>query len=345
MSDIQDALVPAVIACAISGLATAAICPQIIVVLRRRSVVDAEGFRTSHVGVVPRGGGLAVLVGLVVGLGVTATSWVSSWDVLALLLSAAAFAALGLRDDLGGIRATTRLVAQLGLSSAFAFVAVDQASWLIGLLVVAATAGWLVLFVNAFNFMDGINGISVATTTITASSLAVASFRWGGDIEVPALALVGASLAFAPFNATNRVFLGDVGSYLLGSMLAMLAVVGVGNGIPMVAAVLPFGLYVADVGFTLARRARRGAPLMEAHREHVYQRLANEGGWGHERTTGVVSTCTVLLALLAQIGSGSSVIAVAGIVLSTAVVVAYLSLPRTAHLRPASLRSLAVRSR
>ncbi|MEZ5411898.1 MAG: hypothetical protein R2761_27940 [Acidimicrobiales bacterium] len=286
---------------------------------------------------VPRGGGLAVLVGLVVGLGATATWWVSSWDVLALAVAATAFAALGLRDDLRGLQATTRLIAQLALSAGFGLVALDKATWLVGLLAVAAMTGWLVLFVNAFNFMDGINGISAATTTIIASSLAVASLRWGGGIEVPALALVGASLAFAPFNATNRVFLGDVGSYLLGSMLAMLAVVGVGNGIPLVAALLPFGLYVADVGFTLARRARRGAPLMEAHREHVYQRLANEGGWGHERTTVVVSACTMLLAVLAQAGSSSPTIAVVGVVLSAAVVTVYLSLPHAAHLRAASL--------
>lgn len=286
-----------------------------------------------------------MLIGLVVGLGATVDWWSSSWDVLALAVGATVFAALGLRDDLGGLKATTRLGAQIGLGIVFSLASVDRPTWLVGLLAVGATTTWLVLFVNAFNFMDGINGISAATTTIIASSLAVASIRWGGGIEIPALALVGASLAFAPFNAANRVFLGDVGSYLLGSMLAMLAVVGIGNGIPPVAVVLPFGLYVTDVAFTLARRASRGAPLMEAHREHVYQRLANEGGWGHERTTVLVSVCTGVLALLAQFGPGSPPMAFAGVVLAAAVLMAYLALPRTVHLRPASLRAPAARTR
>jgi UDP-N-acetylmuramyl pentapeptide phosphotransferase/UDP-N-acetylglucosamine-1-phosphate transferase len=161
------------------------------------------------------------------------------------------------------------------------------------------------------------------------SSLAVASIRWDGGIEVPALSLVGAALAFAPFNAANRVFLGDVGSYLLGASLSMLAVVGVLQGIPVLAAVLPFGLYVADVVFTLARRLARHAPLMQSHREHVYQRLANERGWGHARTTAAVSMCTLALALLANLGGAAEV----GVgratwwLLSAGVVMAYLQLP------------------
>lgn len=316
----------------VSAAVTAAVCPRVISGLRSRAVVDAEGDRTSHVGVVPRGGGLAMLVGLVVALGLTISAWASSADVVALALGAAAFAALGFRDDIGGLRATTRLVAQLALSAAFGFVVMTTSGSLLtvtAVLGIAAVTAWLVLFVNAFNFMDGINGISAATTTIIASSLAVASYRWDGHVSVPALALVGASIAFAPFNATNRVFLGDVGSYLLGSSLAMLSVVGIAHGIPVVAVVLPFGLYVADVGYTLVRRAARGAALMEAHREHVYQRLANEGGWGHERTTLVVSGCTLALVVFGQLSAGSPLVAFAVVGLSAAVLIAYLCLPRT----------------
>lgn len=328
MTDLSGTWLPAATSLLVSGAVTAAICPRVIVVLRNRSIVDAEGHRTSHVGVVPRGGGIAVLAGLVAGLGLTFGAWRSSPGAIALALATVAFAAVGLRDDLGGLRATTRLAVQIGLSGLFALSVVPHPLAPIGLAVLAGVAAWLVLFVNAFNFMDGINGISSATTAIIATSLAIASFRWHGGIEVPALALVGAAVAFAPFNATNRIFLGDVGSYLLGSCLAMLSVVGVRHGIPVIAVTLPFVLYVADVGFTLARRASRGAPLMEAHREHVYQRLANEGGWGHERTTLVVSACTALLAALAQIATLAGVIGLSSALLSAAVVGTYLSLPR-----------------
>lgn len=339
MPDLPTTWLPAATSLLVSGAVTAAICPRVIVVLRSRSIVDAEGHRTSHVGVVPRGGGIAVLAGLSVALGLTFGAWRSSNGAIALALATIAFAAVGLRDDLGGLRATTRLAVQVGLSGLFALSVTPHPWGPLGLVAAAAVSAWLVLFVNAFNFMDGINGISSATTAIIATSLAIASFRWHGGIEVPALALVGAAVAFAPFNATNRIFLGDVGSYLLGSCLAMLSVVGVRHGIPVMAVTLPFILYVADVAFTLARRASRGARLMEAHREHVYQRLANEGGWGHERTTLTVSGCTIVLAALAQIGPLAGLIGLGSAALAAAVVGTYLSLPNRALIHRAPART------
>jgi UDP-N-acetylmuramyl pentapeptide phosphotransferase/UDP-N-acetylglucosamine-1-phosphate transferase len=243
------------------------------------------------------------------------------------VLVALAFGLLGLTDDVRSLTPTSRLAAQVGLGviSGLALLGSFDEMNLVWMFVVAV---WLVGFVNAFNFMDGINGISSATTIIIGSSLAIASYRWNAGIELPALATVGAALGFAPFNLTNRVFLGDIGSYMLGAALSMLAVVGVTNGIPVIAAAAPFALYLADVAYTLTCRAARGERLMEAHRQHVYQRLANDNHWGHRKTTLVVSVVTFSLVALGHAGAntrlGQAALAAS---VSALMVALYLALP------------------
>ena len=319
------------LAAVVAASVTAGACPCVIGELRRRQILDVEGDRTSHQGAVPRGGGLAILAGLVVGLGISWRSWVDG-STLAVVVAAAALAIVGLWDDLVGLRATTRLAVQsaIGLGAAVALVMIKTSRLspsALGVIGVLFLVTWLVTFVNAFNFMDGINGISAATTVVIGCSLALASLRWEGEVHVLALAMVGASLAFAPFNATNRIFLGDVGSYLLGGGLALVAALGIANGIPPTVVILPFGLYLGDVVFTLVRRSLRGAPLMQAHREHVYQRLANESGWGHGRTTALVIAMTGVLTLLGHVGGGAGWAEVAMVAAGAAVVLAYLGLP------------------
>src|SRR5215470_9966861 len=130
--------------------------------------MDVPNARSSHADVVPRGGGLAVLAGL--GAGALMALLFSdpgtpAWDspvALGLVLACGTlcFAALGLRDDLAGVPAGVRLVAQLLLSAAAVAVitwAAPVSAW-----AWALTVGvlWVAGYVNAFNFMDGVNGIS-----------------------------------------------------------------------------------------------------------------------------------------------------------------------------------------
>src|SRR5262249_3675175 len=115
---------------------------------------------------------------------------------------------------------------------------------------------WIVGYVNAFNFMDGINGISVAQ--IVAAGLAwgmVGAWEDQADLVGASFGLVGAALAFMPFNFPNaRVFLGDVGSYFFGGWLAVLAVASLSWGLTVEMALAPLLLYACDTGVTLLRR-------------------------------------------------------------------------------------------
>ena len=122
-----------------------------------------------------------------------------------------------------------------------------------------------------------------------------------------------------------KVFLGDVGSYSLGFVIATLGWIVWSSGAPLVLALAPALVYLADTGFTLLRRYRRGASLMEAHREHVYQRLAAQGR-SHLSVALVVTGVQVLsIGLAWRVAVNPNLI---GILLSCLqVLTAYLALP------------------
>ncbi|MCP3993366.1 MAG: glycosyl transferase [Actinomycetia bacterium] len=324
----MSSLVEGGIAIVLGATVSALTCPALIRILVRHSVVDEAGIRSSHTGSIPRGGGVAIMLGSAAGFSMLLRSSAAGplkWAVpFALLLGG-----LGLIDDVRTLSARHRLLAQTSLATAFVLASgvspVASARWAGAALAVL----WLVGFVNAFNFMDGINGISVGTAVVIAGSLSLSSARWGSPTTaVAAAALLGAVAGFAPFNLVRaRLFMGDVGSYFVGGALALLALVAIDDGVAVLAACLPFTLYVADVACTLFRRIRRRENLATPHREHTYQLLAN-GGWGHLQTTLFVTGMTLVLAAVGQLAGGlGGALAIAVAAAGILVVPIYLLMP------------------
>ncbi|MBW3615604.1 MAG: glycosyltransferase family 4 protein [Actinobacteria bacterium] len=309
-----------------------ALTPLAIAALARRGVFDHPNLRSSHLHQTVRGGGIApALAALAAGAAMLSLDQTTS---IALLAGAAAFGAIGAYDDIRSgvspmVRLTLQAVTALGVSTT-TFLAASTTHTTTGLTLLALVATvWIVGYVNAFNFMDGINGISATQTVFAGIALAIS----GHHHDLPALSLggvlvTGAALGFAPFNFPRaRVFLGDVGSYFLGGWLAVLAVVGYAGGITPEALLAPFTLYVADTSTTVIRRIRRGDRWHEAHREHAYQRLVQEG-WSHTRTTltvgGLVAACSGLGLMTLNAFAPGRIAAATGIATLT---VGYLALP------------------
>ena len=134
--------------------------------------------------------------------------------------------------------------------------------------------------VNLTNFMDGIDWITVAEVVPVTAGLTLFGLMEAlpQSAFVVALALLGATLGFAPFNRpVARLFLGDVGSLPVGLLLFWLLVTLAGRGFVIAALLLPL-YYLADATITLIRRASRGENVFEAHRSHFYQH-ATKAGW------------------------------------------------------------------
>ena len=258
-------------------------------VLVRWNLVDRPNERSSHSQPTARGGGIAILL---VFLGVTAAT---QWSQLsaALLGTTALLAVVSLIDDLRTLPALVRF----GCHALCALVMLAVLGWP-QFSSLPVRYAWLVLaflwvtgYTNAFNFMDGINGLAAGQAAVTGLGMALlaglASGRWAAPPVVICLVLAGAALGFLPHNFPRaRMFMGDVGSAATGFLLAILALwLARDFGWWLL---VPFGLlhanFVLDTGFTLARRVLRGDRWYEAHREHFYQRLIRAGK-SHARVT------------------------------------------------------------
>jgi UDP-GlcNAc:undecaprenyl-phosphate GlcNAc-1-phosphate transferase len=269
----------------------------VLIPLLRRAAVDVPNGRSSHSVPTPRGGGAPIAAGLVL----TALLLMHGTVATTFAVAVAAFAAIGFADDLAGLPARRRLLLQGLASLAIAGVLVDRmhlppAVLAAGVIVVTV---WIISFVNAFNFMDGVNGISAAHAVIGGAAYACLGWlRPDPFLAAAGAAVAAGALAFLPWNAVRaRVFLGDAGSYGLGAALAVLAAYSVTRGIPLEAALAPLGLYLADTAWTLQRRIRAGQRILEAHRTHTYQQLCDVG-WSHQRVTVTTAAVTAALCLL-----------------------------------------------
>ena len=313
----------AVLAC---GAVVAAAEAVTIPLLRRAAVIDVPGHRSSHTVPTPRGGGVPVAAGLLVAAGL-----IGGVIAAVFAFAVAAFALLGFAEDLRGLTAGRRLILQ---AAGGVLVAVVLVSGLAGptarlVLLAALCAVWIIAFVNAFNFMDGVNGISGAHALIAGVVYALLGWWQHDAFLVPAGAAVAAgALAFLPWNAGRaKVFLGDAGSYTLGAALAFLAAYALISGVPAEAVLGPLALYLADTSWTLQRRIRAGERWLQPHRTHIYQRWC-DAGWSHQEVTLLTSALTVLLCLLGVVGMlGGTLVRMSADLAGLWVVAVYLGSP------------------
>lgn len=304
----------------VSAVSTAGAGPLVRLWLRRRQSFDHPNERSSHLVPTPRGGGLACAVGGVAGAG--ASRLLGSGATSIWLGASATLGAVGRVDDVAGLPAVFRLGAQL-LTGAAAGARIG------GLFGSVAGAFTFPSIVNAFNFMDGINGISGGTAAAWGAIVA-SDPRLAQSARAQGAIAAGMGLGFLPYNVpTASMFLGDVGSYLLGSGIAVTVLESAfAEGRPDARSagrtLAPLAPYFADTGITIVRRAIRGDSVTEAHREHAYQKLVHETGWPHWAVSGLVASATAACGLSGRSRYGAVAIA--------PIVVLYLGFPSLARL-------------
>jgi len=247
--------------------------------LRARAILDHPNDRSSHDTPTPKGGGLA-LVAVVLTAWVGSGLYLESGTFLTWALPGVALILAGLSwvDDLRGLPQVIRLAVQVTSVTAILLLKPTHDEFFQGLLphvLDALLAGIIwVWFINLFNFMDGIDGITSIETIIIGVGVALTG---EGPTALLGGILAAAAAGFLKWNwHPAKIFMGDVGSVPLGFLLGWLLLDVAGNGHWTVALILP-AYYLADATITLDRRALKGEKVWHAHRQHFYQQAVQRG--------------------------------------------------------------------
>jgi len=284
-----------------------ALVPLLVRFAIGRNLLDVPNTRSSHEIPTPRLGGLAVIAGV----------WAASPLIKeghTLLVAATLAGLLGLVDDLLNLRFWLKAAGQAVITLALLFVLpppileVSGALWPAALLF---SVLWVVAIVNAYNFMDGIDGIAGGTAILNALflSVLVGSSAVGGFGA--GLAALGAAVAgFLVWNVSPaRIFLGDSGSHFIGFFLGAVALyvepVGGSPYLSFVIAAVVFAPFLFDTAFTIVRRARAGKNIFDAHREHIYQRITPDPA-GHRQVSNVYYALAAFSGLAALLATGGT---------------------------------------
>ena len=271
-------------------LSLAAAIPAIAVTKRwaeRREILDHPNERSSHSTPTPRGGGLAIVVTTLLAAAIVELrngDWPLRWFA-AVTMTAILVALVGWLDDLYTLSSLLRigvhlLAASLLMMTVGFWTELPMIGRVPAIVGVGLTLLWIVGLTNAYNFMDGIDGIAGGQAVV--AGLGLAWLVWSSGDKTTAgfgMAIAGSATGFLFYNwQPARIFMGDVGSSFLGFLFASLTLVSSHHGSRfIVAGFLVVWPFVFDSAFTFLRRLRRGERVFEAHRSHLYQRLVRTG--------------------------------------------------------------------
>ena len=278
--------------------------------IRHFVVLDIPNERSSHTIPVPRGGGLAIVFSFL--LGVLLIQYLGSVVpvktpyfvsfILALVLTAA----ISYYDDLKHRGPTVKLGGQLSaILIAMALGNIIDTVYLpwIGelrsvVIMYPLTFVWLLGLTNAYNFLDGLDGMAASTGVIASIAFSYIAFHEGSHfIYLVSMSLGAASLGFGVLNwSPAKIFMGDVGSAFLGFAFGMIAIIAArydrGHTSLFVMPLLLFH-FIVDAVFTFACRMKNGDNLIAGHRTHIYQ-LMNRLGNSHRMVTLIYAGLAVI---------------------------------------------------
>lgn len=261
----------------------------------KKSLLAIPNDRSSHVAPTPHGGGIAIAITWFLGLGYLFACREIDTQLFAALMVGSVLSLVSFLDDLYELSPKKRLLTQAFVSVIGLYLLGGLTKINLGFFVIEnqiMTNGLaflgIVWSINVYNFLDGIDGYAGSEAVF----LGVAGWMlFDGNYF---LVLVVSVLGFLVWNWHKaKIFMGDVGSTLLGYNVAIFALYTQNNGTSILVWLILFGLFWFDATLTLFRRYENGEKLSMAHRKHAYQRLT-QSGWSHKKVV-VYSICLNML--------------------------------------------------
>lgn len=309
----QRQLLTAIIAVLAAALISFVLTPVVKALAPKFGFVDIpKDERRMHKRPIPTIGGLAIFISFVL---VSLFVCQPSRQFLGMLAGALVIVVLGVVDDKYDLNAKLKLLVQIiaaaipvsqgvvirYISHPFGFLGVPYLP--LGVMAVPVTIFWIVAIVNAVNFIDGLDGLSVGVCSISSLSMGIIALMLGQGNEAVILAtLLGACLGFLPYNFNPaKIFMGDTGATFLGFMLACMAVSGLFKLYAVISFVVPIlvlGVPLFDICFACIRRLCHHVSPMHADRSHIHHRLI-DSGFNQRQSVLILYVVASLMGILA----------------------------------------------
>ena len=270
--------------------------------------------RRMHKVPIPRMGGLAIFLGFIISLLLFCPL---DDELKGILLGSVIIVIMGIIDDITPLRASLKFVVQIlaALIPIYYGVQITCISnpnifspdlyWDFGWLSIPITVLWIVGLTNAVNLIDGLDGLAIGVSSISAlTMLVIAILVAEPQVAVIMAALVGACIGFMPYNINPaKIFMGDTGSTFLGYILACITIQGLFKFYAVISFVVPFlilGLPIFDTMFAIIRRMSHGQNPMTPDRSHVHHRLIDMG-LNQKQAVAVLYVISAILGLSAVV--------------------------------------------
>ena len=263
----------------------------------KKSLVAEVNERSSHTVPTPHGGGIAIALTWFAALGYLYFSNQIESSLFYALLIGVVISLVSFFDDIYELSPKVRLLTQAfvaiaGLVAIGGLDSINLGLFTIENQIITNVFAFLLIiwFINLYNFLDGINGYSGSEAVF----LALAGFLLFGGAHFAVLAVC--VLGFLVWNYNKaKIFMGDVGSTLLGYNVAVFTLYYANiDSVNLWVWIILFSVFWFDATLTLVRRKLNGEQISQAHKKHAYQRL-NQSGWSHFKVTNYSILINIVL--------------------------------------------------
>lgn len=314
----------ALAACIVAAIVSAILTPLVRDVALASGAVDAPDARRMHQRLIPRLGGIAIVLGFFAPLGVlffletsvAQTFFDSPLLVVGLGAGGVIVSVLGAIDDVRGIRAWRKLLIQsvaaiVAFACGYRIEAVDiplMGTLDMGAFALPVTIVWIVGLINAINLIDGLDGLAAGIAFfVCVANFVVGYLNESALVMLLSGALAGSILGFLLYNFNPAtIFMGDSGSMFLGYVLATSSLLGAAikssTTVAILVPILALGIPIMDTLLAMVRRFVERRPIFSPDRGHIHHRLVDLG-LTHRRAVLLLYGCSLLLAIAAIVSS------------------------------------------
>jgi len=281
----------------------------------RHSILDEPEVRKVHPEAVPTLGGVAIYVASLTGI-VLGGLWgkftvIDIESILGIVLGGGVILCLGIYDDVKRSSVALKLIFQAAAAAilfqyGYRITSIANpfgGSIELTYLSLPITMLWVMVFTNALNLIDGVDGLAAGIASISSTTFFLTGLILGNPkASLVSLSVLGASAGFLRHNfCPAKVFMGDTGSMFLGFILSAIAILGAGKTVALIALLIPIlavGVPLVDTLLAVFRRSKLRQGIFNADRSHIHHRLLDLG-FSARQVVLILYMAAILLGIVA----------------------------------------------